>query len=264
MQELVTVWRRSTVGELSWVAPTGPVGIPVVPLDWDDHPCAALPFAHAEVIDTLRSGVATFTVSDGSMLREETPGIAITGRVEITRDLDGDRFVEHLLEQEVVKHPPTRLRADSLMARRENWWWIGRIIVRLTEVLAQRELPKRDRPDDAVLVRGTGDAPRADVVTASDWSGADITLWARDGHTLAGADESAFAFAHAFSPDFERWERWCRGGTLREDTLTASLSEGGPTGPLEPFGVLARLRNHRTVQRACQAGIRAAERHGRA
>ncbi|WP_330932484.1 hypothetical protein [Spiractinospora alimapuensis] len=188
--------------------------------------------------------------------------MTLTGRVDITRDTDGDRFVENLLEQEVVKHPPTRLRADSLMARRENWWWIGRVIVRLTDVTDERELPKRDRPTDAVLVRGTEDAPRVDVVTASDWDRSEITLWARDGHTLAGGTERAFAFAHAHSPDFERWERWCRGGRLREDTLTASVAEGGPTGPLEPFGVLARLRNHRSVQRACAAGIRAAERNG--
>nr|WP_246422079.1 hypothetical protein [Nocardiopsis mwathae] len=267
---MITVWRRSTAAELCWIAPDGPTGIPVVPLLWDDRPCVALPLAHLAAVDTMTSGTAAFAVTG------ERPGgapaMVAAGRVDIRFDLEGEGFVDHLLDQEAVKYPPTRLRSDSMMARRENWWWLARVLITLADVENVRELPGRSRPEDALLVRpdergthGRGprpDLPRVDVVTAREWPqdpGATADLWERGGSPLEGAGEPAFAFSHAHSPDRERWERWHRTGTLIGEELRVAAGAGGPTAGLRPFGVIERFRNHRDVARRCRRGIAAAE-----
>ncbi|MFD0774916.1 hypothetical protein ACFQZ2_13335, partial [Streptomonospora algeriensis] len=123
-----------------------------MPLVWDDLPCVALPMAHLDAVDTMTSGRAAFVVSDPDS--EESPGgLVASGPVDIRFDLEGARFVDHLLEQEIVKHPPTRLRADGLMARRENWWWVPRVLITLTAEEEVREIPARRRGEDALLVR---------------------------------------------------------------------------------------------------------------
>ncbi len=249
-------WRRSTTGEVSWLAPDGPTGIPVVPLEWDDVPCVALPLAHLDAVDSMVTRRVAFSLTSG-----ETTLVA-TGRVEVECEVDGANFIEHLLDQEIVKHPPTRLRADSLMARRENHWWISRALVTLTRIDEVRPLPRRAPESDALLVRPSGHVPRVDVVTATSWAGDhedSIELWRRDGDLLLGEGEAAFCYGHQHSLDFERWERWHRTGTLHGETQTVRAAKGEPEGELEPFTLLQRYRNHRDVMRACKRGIAQAE-----
>ncbi|MEU3019734.1 hypothetical protein ABZ635_20335 [Nocardiopsis sp. NPDC007018] len=263
MADLITVWQRSTVAELSWTTPSGPSGIPVVPLMWRDFPCVALPYSMADTALSLRGRTAALSVSAA----DAGTGAAVvgTGPVEVLEDVDGTLFVEHLVEQEALKHPPTRLRADSLIARRENWWWVPRVIVSLTGVEEQRDLHPRTRAADALLVRDRRGRPEVEVVTAEDWTGQDgVTLWARGGAPLDGAGEPALVFSHQYSPDFERWERWSRRGTLTGDALTVTEAQGSPTGanpagPLSPYGLLERLSNHRSLARSCRTGIARAE-----
>ncbi|ASU83682.1 hypothetical protein CDO52_13575 [Nocardiopsis gilva YIM 90087] len=268
MRELITVWRRSTTAELCWIAPDGPTGIPVVPLVWDDRPCVALPLAHLDAVDTMTSGHAAFAVTG------ERPGgapaVVGTGRVDIRFDLEGERFIDHLLDQEAVKHPPTRLRSDSMMARRENWWWLARVLITLIAPDEIRELPGRSRPEDALLVRpdergargNRPDLPRVDIVTSREWheeAGGTVDLWERRGSPLEGTGEPAFAFSHAYSPDRERWERWYRTGTLVGEELRVQAGVGLPQSEPRPFSILERFRNHRDVARACRKGIATAE-----
>ncbi|PWV51058.1 hypothetical protein [Nocardiopsis sp. L17-MgMaSL7] len=263
MTELITVWQRSTVAELSWTSSSGPSGIPVVPLMWRDTPCVALPYSMAGTALSLRGRTVAFSVS-----AQDAGGrsaVVGTGPVEVVEDLDGSEFVEHLVEQEAIKHPPTRLRADSLIARRENWWWVPRLIVSLTSVEEQRELHPRTRAEDALLVRDRSGRPEVEVVTAKEWSSSGgLTLWARGGAPLEGRGEPAFVFAHQYSPDFERWERWSRSGLLTGDSLTVTDAEGAPvgdapSGPLSPYGLLERLSNHRSLARTCRSAIAQAE-----
>lgn len=265
MRKFVTVWQRCTTAELCWLSAEGPVGIPVVPLIWEGTPCAALPFAHLDLVETLTGSTAAFSVTEGAALAEDVPAAVASGGVELRYDVEGELFAEHLVEQECVKHPPTRLRADSLMARRENWWWMPRIIVSLAEPYEEREVPARRHPADALLVRSADHRPRVEVVTAEQWpegGGSEVELWARDGRALQGRGDAAFVFGHRHSPDFERWERWYRSGTLTGDTLAVAEAAGDPETEPAPFSMLARLRNHREVERACRAGIARVEKRG--
>ena len=269
MTDLITVWQRSTVAELSWISSNGPTGIPVIPLMWDDRPCVALPYSLAETAITMRDRKVAFSVTGQDAGGQV--GLGGSGPVEIVEDPEGEEFVRSLVEQEALKHPPTRLRADSLIARRENWWWVPRVIVSLTSIEGTYELHPRTRATDAVLVRDRSGRPEVDVVTTDHWSdrsAESIDLWARSGALLQGTGEAVFAFSHQYSPDFERWERWSRSGRLTEESLLVDEVEGSPTGeapsgPLPPYGLLERYGNHRALARACRRGIARARTHGR-
>ncbi|MEV2279249.1 hypothetical protein AB0I72_27095 [Nocardiopsis sp. NPDC049922] len=244
---------------MCWLSDDGPVGVPVVPL-LGDHPCVALPLAYLSVVDSLLNRAAfCLTTAAGP----DEPTLVAVGRIRVRLDLDGSEFGGDLVEQEVRKHPPTRLRAGSLMARRENWWWMSRAVVSLVDVERVHHIPARTRPSDALLVREVDADVSVDVVTAADWSrgvGDEVELWLRDGLDPDGVGEAAFVFGHHASPDYERWERWSRSGTLDGQTLSVTGADGGPDPDPRPFGLFERLRNHRQVERACRAGISAAER----
>lgn len=273
LDEMVTAWRRASTAELVWTAPHGAHGTPIVPLVWpEDHaPCAAVPLSRLDEVESI-AGQATLSVHTSDPISRT---LVASGRVDVRLDLTGEEFVEHLLAQEAVKHPPTRLRADSIMARRENWWWLPRVLITLTGPAQVRELPARTDAQDALLVRqhtdpsGRDEAPFLTVVTAAGWpkpGEADrIELWPRCGAALGGSGESGFVFGHRHSPDFERWERWYRNGTLRDDVLHVGVGDGAPqpgdehAGTAEPFTLLERLANHRRTAKSCKAGIAKAE-----
>src|SRR5699024_8102186 len=148
--ELMTAWRRASTAELHWTTPNGPHGSPVVPLVWpgDRLPCVALPLVQLDEAESIPATVA-LSVPAASQ-RPET--LVASSEVSLEWDLSGERFLEHLLPQEVAKHPPTRLRADSLLARRENWWWLPRILVTLTSTTGMWSLPTRTSTAHALLV----------------------------------------------------------------------------------------------------------------
>lgn len=259
MKDLVTAWRGSYAGELCWLTASGPAAVPVVPL-FTDRPCVALPLAHLPEIDSL-PGRAAFCVS--APAGPGSPTVVATGAISVSLDLKGEEFGGELVEQEVLKHPPSRLRVGSLMARRENWWWMARALVRMTSVDDVRGLTARTRAEDAVLVRERDADVRVDVVTAKDWSagpGREVELWRRDGGDPDGRGEPALVMGHQASPDFERWERWIRGGTLSGQVLRVDTADGAPDAAPRPFRLLERLRAHRRVERACRAGVAAVER----
>lgn len=262
--ELAATWRAALVGEVVWVTATGQVGgVAVVPLERDGLPCVALPYASAKVVETLRdSPRAAFAVSDGRS--GNRAGAVITGPVRVFDDLDGTRFGTDLLPGELVKHPPSRALADSVLLRRENWWWIPRIIVTLAVVDAAYELPRRTEPaHEGVLAYDNGRRLRVEVVTAAghDWGTPRIELHTAGGELLRGSGEPAVIIGQDHSePDFERWESWTIRGVLRGEELLVADRVGEPGAALAPLGLRARLRRQRALERACQAGIQAAER----
>lgn len=254
VNDLASAWRRSPAGELCWLSPDGPTGVPVVPL-LGEHPCVALPLALLPEVDSLLNRAA-FCLS--APAGENEPTLVATGRVRVHLDPEGREFGGDLVEQEVFKHPPSRLRVGSLMARRDNWWWMARAIVTMVDIDRVHEIPARTRAGDALLVRERDSDVRVDVVTARDWSagaGSSVELWSRDGADVDGHGEEALVFSHQASPDFERWERWSRYGTLTGQELAITEADGGPDPDPRPFGLVERYRNHREVVRACRAGF---------
>lgn len=261
MTDPVSSWRRATVAELGWLAPHGPAGIPAVPLLRDDRLCVALPFSWWGRLPGLDRGRATFTVTETS--GDAPRGVMAAGRVSLEYDTEGRAFTGDLLDQEIVKHPPTRLLADGAMARRDNWWWVARLLVTLTDVEAVRPLPWRSRATDALLLREREGHAWADVVTAPAWPAeGTIRLFERAGAEIAGGGEPAVALGHGRSPDHERWESWYRRGTLIGDELRLTAAEGAPSQELPPMSLMQRYRDHRALARECRRGIAAAERAG--
>ncbi|APU14171.1 MULTISPECIES: hypothetical protein [Actinoalloteichus] len=261
MKDFARRWERAATGELCWLGADGPTGVPVVPLTREGRPCVAFPLSRLSEVDDVEGRFAAFCVpgrpdQDG----RAGPGMVAVGRVRVDHDLAGSVYQEQLLHQELVKYPPTRLRADSMLSRRENWWWVARAIVGLDGDVEVRELPPRLTPDDAVLVReadAEGRAPRVDVVSARDWS-----TRAGDGVALLlpencppGSGEQAYAFGHRHSPDYERWERWHRSGPLTGRRLRVEHAAGAPAETVRPHGILGRFQSHRALARDCRAGV---------
>ncbi|WP_116708117.1 hypothetical protein [Actinomycetospora cinnamomea] len=257
-------WRRAITAELCWIEPDGrPVALAVTPLVVDGLPVVALPYAHAPVVSGLRAAEqAAFVVSDSRSLRRDETGRAAIGRVEVTDDTDGGLLVDEVLGQELRKYPPSRSLVDSPLLRRENWWWLPRIVVRLDPATAEEvAVPRRTNPRaHRLLVRDAGDRPGIDVVEVRG-GGERLSLTGLAGERLRGDGAGATVFGYDYSqPDLERWESWSVHGTLFGDELVVSGREGDPERDLGPLPLLRRLSRHRELSRGCRRGIAAAER----
>jgi hypothetical protein len=260
VHEFVPLWKRATSAEVAWIDGSGiPVAISAVPLLDGAVPCVALTYDRAPLLASLAgAGQVALAVSDSRSLPHGALGAAAVGRVTAVGHCSG-ALAEELLNQELRKYPPTRALADSLLLRRENWWYVARIVVRLDRIDHVQELaPRRDAGRDALLVRDDGRGLRLDVATAEDWSGDQVVL--RSDEPLRGDGAPVLAHGHDFSPDRERWESWAVHGHLRGDRLDVSSREGTPGLDPRPPRLLERLRRARALERGCRRGIAAAER----
>lgn len=262
MDELLASWRRATGCEVCWLDDVGrPSVLATVPLLDGEVPCVALPYARAAAAAGLRDAEqVAFAVTDSRSLRADTGGMAMVGRTRITDDISGEYFVTELLAQELVKYPPSRTLVDSPLLRRENWWWLPRILVRFDRVDRAVALPaRRDASRDALLVRDDGRGLRLDVASAADWGVSEIALRAASGESLRGDGAPTVALGHDHSPDRERWESWSRRGELRGDLLAVTARNGEPGLDPAPLRLLERWRRQRSLERGCRQGIAAAE-----
>lgn len=180
------------------------------------------------------------------------------GRMELVEDRDGSVFGERLLEQELRKHAPSRAYADSPLLRRENWWYVPRLVL----VLAAREVVaagERQDPDEAVLAVAPGSAAGGhgglvvDTVAVADWDGSPRAV-SLVGRPLPPGD--AVLFCHDFSvPDLERWTRHATAGRWDGERLDVATRPDRRTFAPAP-GLLERLRRHRAMERGCRAALR--------
>ncbi|WP_170231180.1 hypothetical protein [Pseudonocardia kunmingensis] len=229
----------------------------VIPLLDGEVPCAAITYDRAETVASLAgAGEVALAVTDGRVLPAGADAAAVVGTAGV---VEHPALDEALLTQELRKFPPSRALADSLLLRRENWWYVARIVVRLDRVHRVHELaPRRDAARDALLVRDDGTGLRLDVATADDWSGSQVAL--RGTGALRGDGAPVLAHGHDFSPDRERWASWGVRGHLRGDRLEVTSREGVPGLDPRPPRLLERLRRSRALERGCRRGIAAAER----
>ncbi len=261
MQQFAQIWRRATTCEVAWVDRADhPGAVTAVPLLDGAVPCVALTYDHADLRPALAAATAVaFTVTDSRSLPAGADAVAAVGRVSVTDDVTGEVFGDDLLDQELRKYPPTRTLADSPLLRRENWWYLPRILVRLDRVEEVRRLaPRRDADRDALLVRDDGAGLRLDVVSAPDWTAPVVAL--RADTTLRGDGGPVLAHGHDHSIDRERWEGWDVRGTLEGDRLTVRERAGRAGLDPAPLTLLQRWRGARALERGCRRGIAAAER----
>lgn len=263
MQDFVRSWGRATSAEVVWIDASGqPRAVAAVPLLDDSVPCVALTFDRAATGTALAAaGAVGLVLSDSRQLPAGEPGTAAVGPVTVAED--ASPLAEELLDQELRKYPPARLLADSLLLRRENWWYLPRVVVRLNRIDRVRELPVRSDPDRAaLLVCADGDGLRLDVASADDWSTPVVEL--RSDDLLRGDATAVLAHGHDHSPDRERWDAWSVRGSLRGDRLEVTERVGRPGLDPRPPGLLERLRRARALEKGCRGGIAAAEERARA
>ncbi len=276
MDEFVPLWRSAITAELCWLDTDGtPRALATTPLLDRGVPCVALPYSRAaEAAGLRRAGRAGFVVTDSRSVPDGESGLACTAAVEVVDDTEGDLFAVELLGQELRKYPPSRALADSPLLCRENWWWLPRLVVRLTGSVRTEPLALRTDPArHALLVRPGEDGPRPVTVAVpgadggnspDDGAGPGPTVPLRPigGDRLDGDGTDALVFGHDYSiPDLERWETWALAGRLRDEGLVPDHRQGTPDAGLAPLGLWQRIRAHHRLASRCKRGIMAAEKH---
>lgn len=262
-------WRdhvaAATACEFIWTGENGELGATVAtPLLLDSTPALAFPYAHAEVARAAGTArAAVLVLSDPRMTGRHWQALAVSGTPRLVEDATGELFTEHLMDQELRKYPPSRTLADSMLLRREHWWYLPRLVVTLepdglTDVVAERQdgaggvLGVRDAASGALRVASVTvnpDTGRLTPMAAGD--GTDCPLPCQDGRT-----HPAVLLRHDFSvPDLERWPSTVDTGELTADRLAtaAPLTELTLPGPL---GLLTRLRNQHALSRGCRRALR--------
>lgn len=271
--DLVEGWRQAQLAEVLWDDPDGgsgggpgggsgggPDAIPVVPLLDEGVPCVALSYDLLARADGLtRAGTAVVTIAD-PLLGRGAPTLTCEVRVHRTDDLDGERFESStLLLQELAKHPPSRRRLDSIILRREHWWFLPRILLHLEPT----EDPAPLASTGALLAHRTEGGIEVCGVDVIRRDGERLHV---DGVTLATPHGPAVLLEHgAEPPDLERRWTFRRYGEL--DPATSAGTTGGTTTLVvtreESWGrtdrsptLLQRIRDERALERACLAGLR--------
>ena len=244
------------VAELLWRQPSGrPGATGVVPLLLDGRPAVALPWAHEATARAVASAPeAALVLSDPRLTGGAWRPLVLQGRPVLVDDADGSVFTERMLDQELRKHPPSRALVDSPMLRRENWWYLRRLLVVLDEPRIS-DLRPREGPYDAVLAVDDGGL-HVRTVRVEDWDADPLALGdapsdVRGPAVLVGQELSV--------PDVERWTVHTTAGDYAGGRL-AGVRASGPR-ELEPVpGLLTRVRRQRALERACLRALREAGR----
>jgi hypothetical protein len=246
--------RAAGVAELLWRLPDGPPdAVGVVPLVLGGRPAVALPWAQVEAArKAAASDAAALVLSDPRLTGSAWEPVVATGRLDLVEDVTGELFTEALLDQELRKHPPARALADSTMLRRENWWYLPRLVLVL-DVADFVPGVRRDGPADVVLGVDDG-ALHVRTVRVPDWHADPLGL----ANGPPGVEGPAVLVGQELSvPDVERWTVHTTTGRYADSRLSAVRA--ADTRELEPVpGLLARMRRHRALERACVRALRAA------
>lgn len=246
---------RAPLAELSWIDPgQRPRTHRVVTLPGGDrHITLAFTYAEADIAGAVVTARQATLTTAAAEVTGTTAGVSLSGRVRVTDDPNGERFVADLLAAELAKHPPARARADSVLLRSEHWWYLPRRIV----TVEAEEVATLGAADALVAVAGGGPVPAVTAIVLpapADHSDVD-TLEVGVPHLPDGA---ATVLCHgAELPDLERtwsttWTGDVRAGVLRARRTGGERRAGGPRR------LLSRWARERQLERACRAGLRAA------
>ncbi|MBM7508313.1 hypothetical protein JOE61_002127 [Nocardioides salarius] len=242
--------RAAVVADVAWTVEGRPRVHGVLPLVGPDGPVLALPWSELETARSLAAaGRVLLCLSEPQGAGRAWRPLGVRARTRLEEDPEGDVFTATLLEQELLRWPPSRLLADSVLLRREHWWWLPRLLVHL-EVLDDSPLGAREsREDQLLVVAGDG---------AGGWPEATVTGPAGALRGPAPAPGPALLLGQELSwPDLERWGRWSWQGRWDGAQLQVEQAPGSTGLPPVP-GLLRRWRRHRALERACRAGLAAA------
>lgn len=255
LERLTSSLERAALAEIAWIDADGRVRLTsVTPLHLGGEPCLALPLDRLDLARALAASPSVALVlSDSRLAYKGWSPLAVTGRIHALPDPTGELFRERLLEQEVLKNPPARRLIDSPLLRRENWWYLPRVIARLVDIREMRAIARREPGRDGVLAwageAGIGVATVPDV----EWSAEAIQTGAEG---LPERASRAALFTADFSiPDLDRSAELLLRGALDEGRFAVEERIGSLE--MEPApGVGARLRAFRALERACRQGLR--------
>lgn len=253
-------WRGASLAAITWSTPEGvPDAASVFPLSENGVPFLALPYARLELARALDASAQVVLAVNTSAADADAPRIMVRGRAEVIDDPKGDRFHDGgMIEMELAKYPASRRRLDSLLLRREHWWFLPRLLVRIAGLADPRTLP----PGDALLVTGGASLDvrschleqRDPLVLRTDARPADSP----PADPFPAGPRPAVVLEHGGDlPALERpWERRWR-GTLVEDRFeTDTVTGDGPQD--RPLTLRQRMRAEKQLERACKAGLRSA------
>lgn len=260
LQTLTTSAETAAVGELAYLGDHGePRFEAITPLLLDGEPAFTLTYARSGLADRLsRSPHVALTLSDSRIARVGWSPLAVAARARIEPDPEGYFFKEHLMEQELTKHPPSRQLINSFMLQKEHWWYLPRLIVRLEPLEPPRPVVRRTDGSHGVLAyrAGASEPPRVETVAAEDPGADRVRLRAIDGGAPPEREAPATLFFHDFEvPEMERTATLSLRGRLRNGALEVESRDGSAELGKRP-NLIARWRSLRALERGCKRGLK--------
>lgn len=258
-QTLITTTKLAAVAAFAHTGADGvPRLTPVTPLLLDKTPAFTLTYAHIKLAPEIAASPQVALVFyDSRLAYVGWSPLTVTARADVVLDPEGELFCEKLLHQELCKFPPDRQLIDSPLLRRENWWYLPRLIVRLVEPGEPRPVARRETPDDAILAYMSGGDLMTETVRVENWDAARIPV------RLPGVGKPpppkslpAALLYHDFAvPDMDPRTSFLAVGRLENSRLFATRRSGSRMLGERP-GLLTRWRAQRDLARCCKAGIK--------
>lgn len=257
--DIVSSADLAATAELAYLDRSGKVRLrSMTPVVSDGVPAFTLTYAEAEAAREINASPEVCLVfSDSRLAYAGWSPLAVSARTEMVEDSKGDDFLELFLEQELRKYPPSRLYMDTLVLRRENWWYTPRLMLHLKDFGEPRSIARRSVPaDTGVIAWSSGEGLRAETVEVGDWESERIPLRFADGDPPL-ADAPAALLFHDFSvPDMEQETSLLATGHLSGGRFAVEDRAGSRDLPALP-GLIARFRAQRSLKKRCAAGIAA-------
>ena len=257
-QTLRTSAETAAVAELSYLDPDGPPRTePLTPLLMEKEPAFALPYSRIDLARKLEmSPRVSLAFSDSRLARVGWSPLAVEGKMQVVPDPEGDLFLEELLYWELRKYGPSRQLIGSLVLRRDNWWYVPRLILRFTEVETPQPIGRRAERDHGILAWKAGENVSSGTVRVEDWeAGRPVVSPLLSGTELPDGVPAALLY-HDFSiPDLEQHAALRLSGGLENGRLTVAHREGSRTLGKRP-GIVARWQAQKELERRCRAGLK--------
>lgn len=266
MDSVTRTVHGSSLADVAWIGDDGALqACGAVVLLWGETPAIAFSYAYADLAHRIAAApLATFAFTETRSTSKTFTPAALIGRPNLVGDVDGDIFAENLLEQELRRYPPARIFADSFLLRREHWWYLPRLIVRL-DVDAMRPMPARSGsvPDlygdrEYLLAAMVDDRIETHLVRVPGGEAGSLPLTPVEDRQLPSGPAILLGQDASF-PDLGQWSSWVYRGTSTGSHLEVTEAPSN-VGLGQVPSVWQRMRQQQAFGRACRKGIARAER----